>query len=1128
MTPLTLVSRSLRHFWRTNLAVALGVGVAVSALAGALVVGDSVRASLRDLALARLGQTDHLVTASGLFTEQLADRLAAAPGFAPEWTGAVPVLALEGVVVHESSGRRAGRVRVFGVDDRFWQFHGAAGVSGPTGREALLSEALASELGVAVDDGLLLRIQKPTAIPAGVLQGRRDDPGRAVRLTTARVLSRAEAGEFSPQPQQGEARTLFVPLSRLQTDIEMPDRANILLVGRNVPNGETQALASLVDAEVGLADLSVRVRPVSGPALSIESDAGYLTDEVARGAQAAALDAGVEAMPVLTYLATAIKANGRETPYSLVSALPQAVIETAAAGPGGHRGATAIGPPPNNDAQAAPIWLSQWTADDLEAHAGDAVTLDYFLWSDADGLSSASAPFVVAGVLPMSGLAVNPDLAPAYPGLSTTEDISDWDPPFPVDLNRVRDKDEAYWDTYRTAAKAFIRVEDGQALWESPYGSLTSLRVPVGTGPAAGLSATLDAALRAHIRPSAGGFRVVPVRADALTAASGVTDFGEYFTYFSFFVVVASLLLTLLFFRLGVEQRAAEIGLLGALGYTPRTVARLLLTEGIVLAAVGAIVGTVGALGYSALIMLALRTLWIGAVGTTELQVHASAIPLAAGALGGLLAAVVFVLGSLRVLWRAPARRLMSGGWLDVESSSIGGQARVRLATWGSAAIAVVLVGATAAGAVPETVGFFGSGTLLLMSGLSGLALWLRSTSDRTFTAGRWPLIRFGVRNARYRPARSVLSTALIAAATFLIVSVGAFRQGADDTDSKQSSSGGYALIAESVAPLMHDPATAAGRDALSLGPEVAEIEVARFRLRQGDDASCLNLYRPQNPRLIGATADFIAENRFNFSASLAENDAEARNPWLLLDQPVEENVVPVIGDATSLAYVFHLGVGEEFVMGGPDGQPLRLRIVGALHDSVLQSELVMSEAHFARLFPRNEGYRLFLIEAPSGQTTAVADVLEQQLQDFGFDVQSTGERLAAYHRVENTYLNTFQALGALGLVLGTLGLGTVLLRNVLERRRELALLRATGYTRGHLIVTVLSESVFLLTCGLLLGAACAFVAIAPPLVERGDALPVANTLMLLAGVFASGLLSTVLATRAIATAELLPALKNE
>ena len=58
MTSLRLILRSARYHWRTNLAVTLGVATAVSVLAGALLVGDSVRGSLRDIAVGRLGATD--------------------------------------------------------------------------------------------------------------------------------------------------------------------------------------------------------------------------------------------------------------------------------------------------------------------------------------------------------------------------------------------------------------------------------------------------------------------------------------------------------------------------------------------------------------------------------------------------------------------------------------------------------------------------------------------------------------------------------------------------------------------------------------------------------------------------------------------------------------------------------------------------------------------------------------------------------------------------------------------------------------------------------------------------------------------------------------------------------------
>src|SRR5277367_3436666 len=109
-----LIWRNLGYYWRTNLAVVLGVATAVAVLSGALLVGDSVRASLRDLVLGRLGTTEGVVSSARFFREQLSADVA----------GSVPMIVLQGIVTHDADGRRASNVSVYGVDDRFWRFHG--------------------------------------------------------------------------------------------------------------------------------------------------------------------------------------------------------------------------------------------------------------------------------------------------------------------------------------------------------------------------------------------------------------------------------------------------------------------------------------------------------------------------------------------------------------------------------------------------------------------------------------------------------------------------------------------------------------------------------------------------------------------------------------------------------------------------------------------------------------------------------------------------------------------------------------------------------------------------------------------------------------------------------------------
>ena len=308
------------------------------------------------------------------------------------------------------------------------------------------------------------------------------------------------------------------------------------------------------------------------------------------------------------------------------------------------------------------------------------------------------------------------------------------------------------------------------------------------------------------------------------------------------------------------------------------------------------------------------------------------------------------------------------------------------------------------------------------------------------------------------------------------------------------------------------------GRSALSI--EQAEgVDFVPFRVRPGDDASCLNLYQPRNPRIMAPPPAFLHNARFAFQEAVAQ----VPNPWLLLESEEPGGVIPAIADANSMTYSLHLKLGEVFALNG-----VRYRIVAALQDSLFQGELLISETNFLRLFPQTEGYRFFLISAPTANADEVASTLKDALSDYGFDVQPTAARLAGFHKVENTYLSTFRALGGLGLALGVVGLGAVLLRNVLERRKELALLRAVGYRPRHIAILVLAENAMLLLLGLGTGVVSAAFAVAPVVSARGGHAPWASVAGLLALVLAAGVAASLAATAAALRSPLLDALKSE
>jgi ABC-type antimicrobial peptide transport system permease subunit len=213
-----------------------------------------------------------------------------------------------------------------------------------------------------------------------------------------------------------------------------------------------------------------------------------------------------------------------------------------------------------------------------------------------------------------------------------------------------------------------------------------------------------------------------------------------------------------------------------------------------------------------------------------------------------------------------------------------------------------------------------------------------------------------------------------------------------------------------------------------------------------------------------------------------------------------------------------------------PDGQgrPVKLRIVGLLKDSPFQSELLMAEASFLKLFPRQEGFSYFLLDPPAGRSDDTSSLLETALADRGVVAMPARERLAAYLAVENTYLSTFQVLGGFGLLLGALGLTVVLLRNVWERRGELALLRSLGYRHRALGWMVLSENAALLLLGLGAGVGSAALAVAPHVLLGEGAVPWARLAGLLGLVLAVGLAAGSLAVRSTLRAELVPALRRE
>ncbi len=262
------------------------------------------------------------------------------------------------------------------------------------------------------------------------------------------------------------------------------------------------------------------------------------------------------------------------------------------------------------------IAFNQPTAEQLGVKVGDTVRLDYFKRQDNGELvevksSDAGLTFHVARILPMTGLAADRTLTPTYKGMTDAPSVSDWRPPRELHIDeKLAEKDnDAYWRKYKAAPRVFVSLAAAEKMWGGVYGDVTSVRVPAEKADA------FAAKLRDALDPAALGLAFRPVKAQQIAAATsgGAEEFGMIFIGLSFFLIAAAALLVAMLFRLNIEQRARQIGLMAAIGFTPKKLRGIALLEGVVLAVIGGVVGLAGAVGYTALMIYGLNTRWNGA-----------------------------------------------------------------------------------------------------------------------------------------------------------------------------------------------------------------------------------------------------------------------------------------------------------------------------------------------------------------------------------------------------------------------------------------------------------------------------------------------------------------------------------
>ncbi|NQV02893.1 MAG: ABC transporter permease, partial [Bacteroidia bacterium] len=988
MRRIKLIFRNIFFYRWPYLAILAGVMVSTAVLTGALLVGDSVRGSLGKLTELRLGKT-HWAMQPGdrYFRSALADDLSR-----KLYQPVIPLLQLTGLGVNVNTGNRVQNIQVVGVDSRFNNLWTTFPVL-PKENEVVISENLASRLALEIGDPLLIRLPKLGNVPQNAPFVADETPAASLRLTVTAIAGEAAMGRFSLKSNQRAPFNAFVSMNQLADRVSLPGSANLLLIPGNENLDLTvDQLDYALKSVWQMADAGIEIYRLDEEGLfHVTTNRIFFDDLTAQAIQTVLPDA----RPLFTYLANTLSSNGKETPYSFVAAVADGILRVPLS-PG-------------------EIVVTDWLASDLGIRPGDSLFMTYFIMGPLRRLNERKAAFTVSRIIPLQTIPDGRAMMPDFPGMSNAGNCSDWETGAPVELDRIRVKDEAYWNTFKGTPKAFITLEDGERLWENPFGTVTAFRFKANP-------ASVDSLIMTEINPAWHRFVFQPVLKQGELAAMNSTDFGGLFVSLSFFLIASALLLTALLFSLHARTRMSEVGVLSGLGFRKSLIMRIFFSEVLLVTIPGVFLGAIAGILYNKLILLGLNTLWQDAVRTSMLRMEVNLSSLAIGAVIGFILVGCVLFLTLRRQLRRSVSGLVKGTQLALPPNL---QKRKRI--WMGCGI-VLIVSALALvmvllvdSAASDAGLFLAAGGLMMGGGIFLINALLIRRSERPAARGTgfWTII---LRLGSMKRGRSMAAISLLALGTFTVIITGANRKTFYGTENdRQSGTGGFLLWSETTMPLLYDLNTVSGKTyfALEDEPLLQDLRFLQLHRLDGNDASCLNLNQVPQPMMLGVPVkEFDSLDAFRFVSLLPE--VNPAHPWLTLNKPISPGVIPVFADQSVITWGLQKKIGDTLMYIDEAGRKLHVKLMGGLENSIFQGHILVSDSLLKTLFPSISGTRIVIVEGSFDKRNEITNRLEQLFVDYGLMAVPASERLADFNSVENTYLSVFMLLGALGVLIGT------------------------------------------------------------------------------------------------------------
>jgi len=1089
------ILKSLWYFRKQHLAVLAGTIISTAVLTGALIIGDSVSNSLVKLVETRLGNVKFaLQTGDRYVSQELSGKLAANLNI-----NTAPVLSLKSIAINPENGQRINSVNIHGINSDFWKLSDIDALQ-LNNDEVAVSKNIAEKLNLNPGDEFLLRVQNADIIPLNAPFVSEERQSVAFRLRLAYISDDNNLGRFSLKSDQSAPYNVFINLEYLSNRLDLSGKVNIILADNNV--NKNLALADFDKAlsqEWELEDVGLSINEISNSSkFELVSERIFIEKQISERI----INLQFHSETILTYLVNGISKEDKFCPYSFVTAAGPELL--------------------NTDLKSNEIIINKWLADDLDAKEGDTINLDYYIIGPLRTLAEKNENFVIVRVIPVIGNQDYMSLMPPFPGVSDAGSCRDWDTGIPIDLDKIRDKDEEYWNNYKGTPKAFVSESTGSDLWENQFGNFTAIRFENSNIS----TEKLEPQLLNKLKPIDVKLEFKAVYDRGQRAAGDSVDFGELFLSMSFFVIMAAVLLTVLIYSLNTESRNSETAVLGGLGFKTGLIIKIRLAESSFIALFGSIVGAGIGILYNYGLLAGLNTIWNDAVRTNMLEISIIPFTIIKGLVLGMLIALLTIFIVSIIKSRKTVKSLVEKSTENTLSKTDRNKKLSRIFLYCGIGGSLILVIYSIITSVENNAALFlTAGALFLFGTVALLNLYLLNIGNQFKFPG---IQNLAVKNAARNKSRSLTTVILLAIGAFTIIITGANRKTFYGTEENRGSgTGGFNLWVETTIPILNDLNTYEGKSSFSMENEavLANVNFVQLFSLDGDDASCHNLNQVQNPQILGVKPEiFDSLNAFSFVNLLNEYE----KPWLELNNEYDANIIPAFADQTVIQWGLMKSLGDTLFYTNEKGQEIGLILVGGLNNSIFQGNILISQKAFLMNFPSSGGSKIMLIDSEKENQSELEEYLNNYLVDYGIEVQPASIRLAEFYSVENTYLAVIMFHGGLGVIIGTIGLGLVLLRTMLDRKYELGLLTALGFNKSSVFKLIMTEYIFLLITGLSCGGAAAIIGILPSLLSPSFDIPGSFMLLIILMVLVNGILWIYFPAKLALKKNLIEALRTE